>query len=93
MELSIISELKVFINDGNCEGFIDLWKELNNDTEFEKPVAWDYVFQKVYIHACLKKRVDISEYLEKEVYVNMEELYKIALRTVFPYGKSLLRKR
>ena len=40
------------------EGLQELWNQYN-DTDFGRELAWDYVFQKVYIHSCLKKQKEI----------------------------------
>lgn len=53
---------------------------------------WPYIFQKIYLHSCLKGRKEIAEWLEKTIYPNMEPIQKIALRQIFPYGRHLLQK-
>ena len=88
----MVGEIKPFVQAGKLESLQILWEDYSENTDFGRPIAWDYVFQKVYLHSCLKKRVKISEFLEKIVYPNMDELYQVALRTVFAYGRSLLNK-
>lgn len=53
---------------------------------------WPYIFQKIYLHACLKGCKEISEWLEKTLYPQMDPIQKIALRQVFPYGRHLLQR-
>ena len=53
---------------------------------------WTYVFQKVYLHACLKGRKQLAEWLEKDVYPLLEPIQQIALRQIFPYGHHLLSR-
>jgi len=50
---------------------------------------WTYIFQKVYLHACLKGREDISTWLQS-MFTKMEPIQQIALRQIFPYGRHLL---
>ncbi len=52
----------------------------------------DWAFQKLYLHACLKGRREIAEWLEKSVFPTMDPIVQIALRQGFSYGRYLLRK-
>jgi hypothetical protein len=52
----------------------------------------DWAFQKLYLHACLKGRKEIAEWLEKSVFPTMDPIVQIALRQGFAYGRHLLRK-
>ncbi len=60
--------------------------------ELESAAEWDYLFQKVYLHSCLKKKVEIAEWLEKEVFPQLPPIQAMAIRQVFPYGKYLLKR-
>jgi hypothetical protein len=91
MEDQIISEIKPFIKEGNLEGMQILWEEYRDHTDFGRPVAWDYVFQKVYLHAALLKKHDICKWLDT-LYETFNEMTKIAIRQMFPYARYLLRK-
>ncbi len=51
-----------------------------------------YIFQKVYIHACLKQRHDIAKYLQEECFHLLPQIEQIAIRQVFSYGRYLLKK-
>lgn len=90
MEQHIIKEIKEFINKGYIDGLKELWLEYQL-TEFEKPIAWDYIFQKVYIHACLKKQVTIVVWLES-LFIQFDQIQQIAIRHTLNYGKYLLHK-
>jgi len=61
-------------------------------TLFEYNYDWPTLFQKVYLHTCLKKKDDIAAWLQNEVYTIMDPIQQIALRQVFPYGRHLLNK-
>lgn len=52
----------------------------------------DWAFQKLYLHACLKGRKEIAEWLEQAVFPTMDPIVQIALRQGFSYGRYLLRK-
>jgi hypothetical protein len=52
----------------------------------------DWAFQKLYLHACLKGRREIAEWLEKSVFPTLDPIVQIALRQGFAYGRHLLRK-
>jgi hypothetical protein len=60
-------------------------------TLFEYNYDWPTLFQKVYLHACLKKNHKIASWLQDEIYTIMDPIQQIALRHVFPYGKHLLK--
>lgn len=88
----IIKEVKEFINKNNLECLKELWTEYQT-TDFEsyQQVSWDYIFQKVYLHACLKKRRDIVEWLDT-LFIGFNEITQIAIRHTLNYGKYLLNK-
>ncbi len=90
MEDTIIYELKPFINRGYLEGLKEKWSEYQV-TDFGREIAWDYIFQKVYLHACLKKKKDIAAWLIT-LYSVLNPMSQIALRQVFSYGNYLLNK-
>ena len=53
---------------------------------------WAVLFYRVYLHACLKGRKAIAEWLENDVYFRLDTQTQIYLRQIFPYGHTLLRK-
>lgn len=91
MNLEIIAEAKQHINDGNLEEIQKQVCELI-DTELPREPDWPFIFQKVYLHACLKGRRQIAEWLQTAMYPLMDPIQQIALRQVFPYGKYLLSR-
>ena len=91
MEDDIIRELKEFINKGDLSGITEKWDEFQNETDFGREIAWDYVFQKIYIHSCLKKQTKIVEWL-LEIFNTFNEFHQIAIKPTFAYGKYLLNK-
>lgn len=51
-----------------------------------------YLFHRVYLHACLKKRQEIAKWLQEEYFPTMDPIQQITLRQIFSYGRYLLRK-
>lgn len=89
-EDQILFELKPLIAEGNLVELQRLWEEYQ-ETDFGGYVAWDYVFQKCYLHAALKKKKDICDWLDT-LFVTFNEMTQIALRQMFPYARYLLTK-
>ena len=88
----IILEIKQYINEGDLNSIKRRWEQYEKESR-QTPghVAWDFVFQKIYIHACLKKKKDIVEWLDI-LFLKFSPIIKIALRQMFPYSKYLLNK-
>jgi len=78
---------KKYIDDNNINGLQEFSISL-----LEFNYDWPYLFQKVYLHSCLKKRADMAEWLYSTMYSKMDPIQQIALRQIFPYGKYLLTK-
>jgi len=83
----VIHVFIVFKNKKDTEGFNTFLSDIQDDYDG----VWDYIFKKVYIHACLKKNQPIIDILLK-VYEELSEIERIAIRQVFPYGRYLLAK-
>jgi hypothetical protein len=83
----VVCAFKDYINKNDAAGFSQLLLEVQDDYEG----VWDYIFKKVYIHACLKKNRPIVDLLIA-YYEDMSEIERIAIRQVFPYGRYLLAK-
>ncbi len=62
------------------------------DPDTNLGIGLDYIFQKVYLHACLKGRADLAEWLQTDFFPKMNPIEQIAIRQVFPYGRYLLMK-
>ena len=89
IEEQLISQIKPFINIGNLDGLKDEWIEYQ-ETDFGRNIAWDFVFQKIYLHAALKKQKHICEWLDT-LYIEFDPIIKIALRQMFSYANYLLK--
>jgi hypothetical protein len=91
IEEQLIAEIKPYINLGNLEGLKELWVEYYSETEFDREVAWDFVFQKIYLHAALKKQKHICKWLDT-IFSQFNPIQQIALRQMFSYARHLLNK-
>ena len=90
METALLHECKEYINANKFEEFKDFYKELT-ESEFETQPDWANLYQKVYLHACLKKRAEIAEWLES-LFTQFPPITQIAYRQMFFYGHVLLRR-
>jgi hypothetical protein len=91
IEECLIREFKGIINTGDLKGFKVAWAEYKYDTEYERDVAWDYIFQKIYLHAALKKQKIICDWLDIQ-FKEFNEIIQIAIKHTFPYARYLLNK-
>jgi hypothetical protein len=82
----IIRCCKDHINHNNVTGLMEYYRSLEGQEH-----DWQRIFLKVYLHACLKKRKEIVEWL-LQVYETFDPISKIALRQTFAYGRHLLNK-
>lgn len=67
MEDILVKEFKAYIKNGDLEGLKEQWREFHEEIDFGREIAWDYVFQKVYLSACSKKQTKIIEWLEEKL--------------------------
>jgi len=88
MEKQIVSDFKHIINTGDLYEFQEL---ANHYLESNETIAWGYVFQKVYLHAALKKREDITKFMDT-LYPKLGSIEQIHIRQMFSYARHLLKK-
>jgi hypothetical protein len=84
----IVSFFKKYINDSSLEACQAYLQELRDTYE---DVPYDYIFQKVYLHACLKKQKQIVDWLML-VFTELPPIQQIAVRQIFSYGRALLAR-
>ena len=92
IEDDLIAEIKLLINVGNLNEIQCRWDEYTHDIDFGRDLAWDYIFQKVYLHAALKKQQAICDWLQT-IFGLLSPIEQIALRQVFPYARHLMNKK
>ena len=69
----LIQEIKEKIDLNDFEGC----KQFYNNLDFnDSTIPWDYVFQKVYLHACLKKK-QISRCGLSQFFLNLIQCNKL----------------
>jgi hypothetical protein len=83
---SFLKDCKALIENDNLEGLQEYYLENR-----EENYPWEYIYQKVYLHACLKKKHRIVEWM-KGLFPSFDPIQQIALRQMFSYGKYLLAK-
>ena len=86
----IVGFFKKYINDESLEACQAYFQELK-DTYEPGSLPWDYIFQKVYLHACLKKQKAIVDWLML-VFTELPPIQQIAVRQIFSYGRTLLAR-
>lgn len=84
-----LKDIKLIVERGDLLSLQEYFSMIMSG-EVDALVEWDYLFQKVYLHACLKKKREIAKWLEKEVFLQLPPIQAIAIRQVFPYGNYLL---
>ena len=83
---SFLKTCKTLIEKDNLEGLQEFYSESAHEN-----YPWEYVYQKLYLHACLKKKHRIVEWLN-QMFEQFDPIQKIALRQMFSYGRYLLAK-
>jgi len=80
-------EAKVYITANDFDGLKSFYEDIKNTPQMD----WEYIFKECYLHACLKKRQSIVDWLEG-LFDTLDPISKIGLRQIFSYGKYLLTK-
>lgn len=83
---SFIKHCKTLIDEGNLDELQEVFQDVQ-----EENYAWEYVYQKLYLHACLKKKVAIVEWMAS-LFPMFDPIQQIGIRQMFSYGKYLLAK-
>lgn len=90
MNEAFIRTCKTYVNEGNLLGLQDCYNEMqNNDLGYN--LNWEYIYHRVYLHACLKRKRDIVDWLT-EMFGTLDPVSQIGLRQIFPYGRFLLAR-
>ena len=90
IEDELIKEFKKVIEESDVIALKELHLDYM-DTEFPREIDWPYIYQKVYLHACLKKKKDMAAWVES-LFDQVDPIQKIAYRQTFAYGRTLLNK-
>lgn len=89
----VVQECKQYIEEGNIVALRELCSEVLQSTypSYAAP-DWPYIFHRVYLHACLKGKKDIADWMATDVYPLLDGIQQVALRQIFPYGRLLLAR-
>lgn len=93
-ERAYVDEVKAMIEKGNLAGIVEYYgmiKAQHEEDESGPAPNWQYIYQKCYLHACLKQQHAIAAWF-RNVYNELDPISKIALRQVFAYGNYLERR-
>ncbi len=89
-EISEITLAKYFVDAGDLASLQEfILNEISEITD----VNHGYIFQKIYIHACLKHQDAIAKWLVEECYPQLNGMDQIAIRPALAYGRTLLAKK
>ena len=83
---AFLKECKTLIEKDNLEGLQETYEEYKDEN-----LPWEYVYQKLFLHACLKKKQRIVEWF-KTLFQLLDPIQQIALKPTLHYGKYLLVK-
>ncbi len=86
-----LSDLKLLVERSAIASLRECFRQFLTG-EMEAEEGWDYIFQKVYLHACLKGKKEIANWMETEVFSQLPVIQQVAIRQVFAYGHILLKK-
>lgn len=90
MNDAFIRTCKTYVNEGNLLGLQECYSEMqNNDLGYN--LNWEYIFHRIYLHACLKKKHTIVDWLTA-MFGTLDPIAQIGLRQIFPYGRFLLAR-
>ncbi len=87
----VVKRFKSFVETEDLSGAEGFLTGLMTDSDEASTIAWDHVYQKVYLHACLKKRRRFVDWMN-QLFEMLDPIEKIALRQTFAYGRYLLNK-
>jgi len=90
MEDELIRDIKEVVERGSLDTlqtFYDYLQKTHEDDE----VDWPYILQKTYLHACLKKKKDMVDWLGS-LFENMDPINRIAYRHTLNYGKAIFNR-
>ena len=85
--MSVLDDCKALVTAGDLTGLQEYYAGVQSDVASN----WQYLYQKVYLHACLKKKVEIVDWLTS-LFPSFDPVSQIAMRQMFPYGRHLLAR-
>ena len=92
MDRNILETCKSYIESDLLDEFKEYIQNLYTLTLEDYRLSWEYIYQQVYLHACLKKKQVIAEWIQSQFTIIFNDVQQIALRQMFAYGNYLLKK-
>jgi len=94
MESQIIHHAKQYLTKqySDLHGLQTLFLETQEELK-EKPIDWSYIFQNVYLHACLHGHRETAKWLREIFEEKADPISKLAYRQTYAYANVLLRKK
>lgn len=90
MNEAFIKACKTYVNAGDLSGLQTYYAEIQQNNYGYNP-NWEYIYHRIYLHACLKKQQHIVDWLTS-LFTTFDPVSQLGLRQIFPYGRYLLSK-
>jgi hypothetical protein len=87
---AFVDDIKKLIDKGDIEALKDYYQMILL-SDLEVAPQWDYIYQKCYLHACLKHQHVIADWF-RQMFNQLDTISQIALKQIFAYGNYLERK-
>ena len=90
----LINEFKYYIDNQKYDSVYELYTSIveKYDKSKEYRCNYEYIFQKVYLYACIKGEIEIINFM-KSIYETFGDVEKIALKPTSIYGKYITRTK
>lgn len=83
----VIDEIKDAIDKDDLNKVQEMYDSIDfNDSQ----IPWDYVFQKVYLYACLKKKQNFISWFEN-IFNQFNPIQQSGIRHTLNYGRFISR--
>lgn len=89
VERDLFHTAKDMIERNQFDALQSYWSDLQ-ETEFPHAIDWVVLFQRLYLHACLRKRAEIAAWFQTTLFPQLNPMQQIAVRQVFSYGRYRL---
>ena len=88
----LINEFKYYIDNEKYDSLYELYTSIieRYDETKEYRCNYEYIFQKVYLYACIKGKHEIIDFM-KSIYETFGDVEKIALKPTIIYGKYITK--
>jgi hypothetical protein len=90
IETDLLRDIKEVVERGSLDTLQTFYNYLHKVHEDEE-IDWPYILQKTYLHACLKKKKDMVEWLGG-LFDLLDPISRIAYRHTLSYGKVLFNR-